>query len=99
MTPTNDLSKIEHLMVRIPFHLDDVGQANAAFTRWKQTNSRADRQIVDLWTYCYIWRNLLVKFSRNPQLNRSDFELLVTRVFERIVERRGSVRDETRYTN
>ncbi len=99
MPPITDLSKIEHLTVRLPFDLDDVDRANDAFKTWKKYRRLADQQIVDIWTYCYVWRNLIVKFSRNQHLNRSDFDLLVTRVFERIVERRGTVRDEMRYTN
>ena len=99
MIPTTDLSKIEHLVARIPFHLDDVAAANEAFKRWRKNKDVRAQQIIDIWTYCYVWRNLLIKFSRNPSLNRSDFDLLVTQVFERIVEKRDSVRDETRYAN
>ncbi len=99
MTPTTDLSKIEHLTVRLPFDLDDLNRANDAFMAWTKYRRLADQQIIDIWTYCYVWRNLIVKFSRNPHLNKSDFDLLVTRVFERIVDRRGTIRDEMRYTN
>lgn len=69
------------------------------FREWVKYGKNEDLYIVDVWTYCFVWRNLIVKFSRNSDLNSSDFDMLVTRVYERIVERRYTVRDETRYTN
>ncbi len=99
MISTTDLAKLEQLVSRLPFHLDNVQAANAVFARWIKYGRVEDQNIVDLWTYCFIWRNLLVKFYRNTNLNPSDFDLLVARVFERIMERRYTVRDKTRYTN
>lgn len=99
MISTTDLAKLEQLVSRLPFHLDDVLQANATFKEWIKHRRSEDQNIIDLWTYCFIWRNLLVKFSRNADLNASDLDMLVASVFERIVERRYTVRDEARYTN
>ncbi len=99
MISTTDLAKLEQLVSRLPFHLDDVLEANAVFKEWKRNGRSEDQKIIDIWTYCYIWRTLLIKFSRNPDLSPSDFDMLVARVFERVVERRYTVRDELRYTN
>ena len=99
MISTSHLARLDRLLSRLPFHLDDVHQANLAFQRWVKFNRLEDQQIVDIWTYCFIWRNLIVKFTRDPELNESDFDMLVARVFERILERRYTVRDEGRYTN
>lgn len=98
ISPT-DLAKLEQLLSRLPFHLDDLIRANAVYETWMKHRKIEDQHIIDLWTYCFIWRNLLVKFSRNPDLRASDFDMLVARVYERIMERRYTVRDETRYAN
>ncbi len=99
MISTTDLARLEQLVSRLPFHLDDVMKANMVFREWTKYGRSEDLYIVDVWTYCFVWRNLIVKFSRNSDLNKSDFDMLVARVYERIVERRYTVRDETRYTN
>ena len=99
MISTTDLAKLEQLVSRLPFQLDDLFRANATFKEWVKHGRSEDQNVIDLWTYCFVWRNLLVKFSRNADLNASDFDMLVASVFERIIERRYTVRDETRYTN
>lgn len=99
MISTNDLARLERLVTRLPFHLDDLAQANSVYQDWVKHGREEDQKIVDLWTYCFIWRNLVVKFARNTDLNPSDFDLLVASVFERVVERRYTIRDDTRYTN
>ncbi len=99
MISTNNLARLERLIARLPFHLDDLKQANEVFKAWVVHGKEEHQKIIDIWTYCYVWRNLLVKFSRNTDLNPNDFDMLVASVFERVVERRYSVRDEMRYTN
>lgn len=99
MISTTDLARLEQLVSRLPFPLNDMPRANQVFRDWIKYERNEDLYIVDLWTYCFVCRNLIVKFSRNPDLNKSDFDMLVARVYERIVERRYTVLDETRYTN
>ncbi|MFK7847806.1 MAG: RNA polymerase sigma factor [Rhodothermales bacterium] len=99
MISTTDLARLEQLVSRLPFSLNDMPRANQVFREWIKYERNEDLYIVDVWTYCFVWRNLIVKFSRNPDLNKSDFDMLVARVYERIVERRYTVLDETRYTN
>ena len=99
MISTNNLAKLEQLLSHLPFHLDDMARANQAYKDWIKYKRIEDQRIVDLWTYCFIWRNLIVKFSRNAALNPSDFELLVTQIFERIVSQRYTIRDNAKYTN
>jgi RNA polymerase sigma-70 factor (ECF subfamily) len=99
MISTHNLARLERLTARLPFHLDDLEQANETFEAWVKHGNDDDQKIIDLWTYCFVWRNIVVKFNRNADLNRSDLDMLVASIFERAVERRYTVRDETRYTN
>lgn len=99
MALRTDISLIDPLIDRLPFHLNDMVSANNIFQRWMQYDKAEDKNIIELWTYCYIWRNLAVKFVRNAGVNPADFDLLVSEVFERVLERRSSIRDQSRYTN
>ena len=93
------LTTLEKLLRRLPFHIDDIARVNACFADWRKTDSEEHRKMVDLWTYCFVWRNLLVKFSNNPKANPADFDILVAKGFERIVERRHTIRDANKYAN
>ncbi len=99
MTSLTALSKLEKLLDRLPFHLDEVGEANACFAKWREEGRPEDRKVLDLWTYCFIWRSLLVKFSKNTRANPSDFDMVAARAFERIVDRRSSIRDAGKYAS
>lgn len=99
MRSTTHLAKLDALLDRLPFELDDVQSANKVFQNWVVHGRHRDRVIIDIWTYCYVWRNLITKFARNADLDKADFDILVARVFERIVDRRHTVRDDTRYAN
>ncbi|MEM8483960.1 MAG: sigma-70 family RNA polymerase sigma factor [Bacteroidota bacterium] len=99
MRSTTHLAKLEALLARLPFELDDVQSANATFQNWVAHGRHQDRVAVDIWTYCYVWRNLITKFSRSSDLDNADFDMLVARVFERIVDRRHTIRDNSRYAS
>ena len=99
MVSSSILSTLDKLLTRLPFHLDDLKQINTYYASWCRNGSQEDRMIVDLWTYCFVWRNLLVKFSRHPDTNPSDFDLIVAKGFERIVDRRHTIRDAKKYAH
>ena len=99
MTVSTALNKLEKLLSRLPFHLDDIAQANACYTRWLQTQSNDDKKLVDLWTYCFVWRSVLVKVSNNSKVNPADFDMIVAEVFERVVSRRHTIRQSNKYAS
>ena len=99
MASTTAISTLEKLLSRLPFHLDDIGKANACYELWQKTQKAEDRKTVDLWTYCFIWRGLLVKFSAHSKANPSDFDMLVAEVYERVVDRRHTLRDKGKYAS
>lgn len=93
------LTKLDKLVIHLPFHIDNIKSANEAYLTWLKTGERDAQKIVDLWTYCFVWRNLLVKFSRSSDLDPADFDLLVANTFERIVKRRHTIRAHHRYAS
>ena len=99
MALSTALSKLEKLLEKLPFHLDDIEEANARYEMWQKTGRIEDRKIIDLWTYCFVWRGLLVKFSTHTKANDSDFDMLVAEVYERVVDRRHTLRKLNKYAS
>ncbi|MBX2821225.1 MAG: sigma-70 family RNA polymerase sigma factor [Rhodothermaceae bacterium] len=99
MASSTALNKLEKLLSRLPFHLDDIKEANARYEIWKKTGKVEDRKIIDLWTYCFVWRGLLVKFGSHSKANSSDFDMVVAEVYERVVERRHTLRKQNKYAS
>jgi len=99
MIQSTALAKLEKLTAHLPFHLDDIPRINETYRNWMTDGRRETLKIVDIWTYCFVWRNLLVKFARSPDLDPADFDLLVAKIYERIVERRHTIRDHRSYAN
>ena len=90
---------LDALLRHLPFDLDDVKAANASFASWRNEGRAADKRVVDLWTYCFVWRYLLTKFTRLTHLPQSDFDALVGDVYERVQQKLGSVRVPERYAS
>ena len=99
MAVSSALRKLEKLLEKLPFHLDDIERANASYELWQQTGKVGDRKVVDLWTYCFVWRGLLIKFSTHSKANDSDFDMLVAEVYERVVDRRHTLRKQNKYAS
>ena len=74
-------STIHNVATLLPFHLDDTGQVNDAFTRWRHNNEETDKRLVDVWTYCYVYRYFLVKFATTEAQHSLAFDRLVATAF------------------
>jgi RNA polymerase sigma factor (sigma-70 family) len=93
----SELLGIDRLARRLPFALDAVDEAGAAFARWRLLGRERDRRTVDLWTYCYIRRYFLVRFAREPSFGVSELEDVVEKAFRRVEEGRATLREPERY--
>ncbi|HMB92629.1 MAG TPA: sigma-70 family RNA polymerase sigma factor [Rhodothermales bacterium] len=83
---------------QLPFHIDDTPQVNAAFLRWHQHQTPGDKRIVDLWTYCYIYRYFTMKFAPSDQDTPLCFDRLIAGAFADVQEHIHSIRRPERYT-
>lgn len=89
----------ERLAARLPFHLDDIERANAAFCAFRAAPGPATRRVVDLWTYCYVSRYFRTKFARETAYAVADVDLLVEKAQARIWAKRHTVRQPERYAS
>ena len=94
-TPT---SRLRTVLERLPFAVDDTEAANEAFRNWKRGDDDAKR-IVDLWTYCYVCRYFLGKSAGGNFDSAAAPERLITRAYEKIRDKRETVRNPDRYAS
>lgn len=95
-TPSSELRTV---IDRLPFAVDDTDAANDAFRRWKHGGDPDAKQLVDLWTYCYVCRYFLSKSTQGTFDNSSDADELITRAYRKVQKNRDGVRNPDRYAN
>lgn len=90
---------LHNLIDLLPFHLDDSDPVNEAFARWRHNPNASDKRLVDMWTYCYVYRYFLIKLA-SPVAHKSlILDRLVANAFEDVQSSLGSIRRPKCYTN
>jgi len=95
---TTPSSRLRTVLDRLPFAVDDTDAANEAFRRWRTDDAEAGR-IVDLWTYCYVCRYFLGKSAGGNFDSAAAPEQLITRAYEKVRDKRDTVRNPDRYAS
>lgn len=97
--PKSPFESLDALSSRLPFHIDDMEAANAAFVRWRSSGTEADHRVVQLWTYCFILRYFLVKFVQESSYAVADLDEVVDKAFLKIEAAAGEIKRPSRYTS
>ena len=84
---------------QLPFHLDDVEKVNNTFVIWKKYRRKRDKRIIDLWTYCFVRRYFAIKLIRKKLVDVTDMDILVGKVYTKIVKTHESVKDENKFAS
>lgn len=92
-------SRLRTVIERLPFPVDDSEAANEAFRRWKTDDDPDAGRLVDLWTYCYVCRYFLSKAAGDAFDRAAAPDRLITRTFEKVRDKRDSVRDPDHYAS
>lgn len=92
------LSSLRRLAGELPFHLDDNAAANVVFRRWHQHRTPADKRLVDLWTYCFVYRYFLIKLAATSRPAPLCFDALVAEAFADVQQHLHGLRHPERYT-
>ncbi len=98
MSLLDEFRSLRKLAENLPFALDDVGQANDAFVRWRG-GDEAMRVSVDLYTYLYAKRYFLSKFITNRDLPPTEYDLLISQAYERVQKHLPSVKKADRFAS
>jgi len=92
-------SRLRTVIDRLPFPVDDSEAANEAFRRWKTDDDPEAGRVVDLWTYCYVCRYFLSKAAGDAFDRAAAPDRLITRTFEKVRDKRDSVRNPDQYAS
>lgn len=90
---------LDEVAAYLPFHVDDVEQANRAFGRWQETSAAEDLHLVELWTYCYTRRYFIAKFLRDSVHGPTAFDQLVGKAFLKARDNLEQVREPERFAS
>jgi RNA polymerase sigma-70 factor (ECF subfamily) len=93
------IQSLRSIADELPFHLDDIAEANATFVRWHQHRSDTARRLVDIWTYCYVYRYFLAKFATSARRDDGTLDDLVGRAFRDVQRHIPQIRQPERYTH
>ena len=88
---------IDRVAAHLPFALHDSERVNEAFATWRSERDESARRNLDIWTYCFARRYLLLKFAAERSAPTADFELVVERAYRKIEAKRLDVVDDNRY--
>ncbi len=84
----------------LPFHLNETGKVNMAFRRWRQQDDDEARYHVELWTYCFIRRYFLMKFTRDALFNNPvDVDALIEQAYVKVQDPLTTVSDSAHYAS
>ncbi|PEN12546.1 RNA polymerase subunit sigma-70 [Longibacter salinarum] len=92
-------SRLRPLLRQLPFPLDDTDRLNHVYARWARSGALSDREIVDLWTYCFTWRYFLSKAARSSMRRPSDMDALIARSIRRTCRTRHDATAIVRYAS
>lgn len=90
---------LDALASSLPFHLDDVDSANAAYMRWHRTQDAEERRVILVWTYCFIRRYFLVKFVQETSYSAADLDDLIDRTFRKVERAESQIKQPSRYAS
>jgi RNA polymerase sigma factor (sigma-70 family) len=99
MTLKATMRALDEVAAYLPFHVDDLGAANAVYQRWRETGSPDDLELVELWTYCYTRRYFVVKFLRDSAYSSTHLDLLVGKTFSRVRDNLDGVKQPERFAS
>jgi RNA polymerase sigma factor (sigma-70 family) len=99
MTLKATMRALDEVAAHLPFHVDDLDEANAAYQRWRETGSQDDLELVELWTYCYTRRYFIVKFLRDSAYSSTHLDMLVGKTFSRARDNLHKVKQPDRFAS
>ncbi len=91
---------LETVAQHLPFDLNETDKVNDAFRQWRLKQDSEAKYHIDLWTYCFIRRYYLIKFSRDALFsNPADMDNLISKAYLKVQNHRDSVSDSAHYTS
>lgn len=100
MVVTSPFRSLASVAQHLPFHLNETDKVNRAYRQWRQDNDDQAKYHIDLWTYCFIRRYFLIKFSRESLFNSpADMDALIEQAYLKVQDHHTSVADSGPYAS
>ena len=100
MTLASPFRSLASVAEHLPFHLNETDKVNAAFRQWRQQDDDEARYHVELWTYCFIRRYFLMKFTRDALFNNpADVDALIEQAYVKVQDHLSTVSDSAHYAS
>lgn len=100
MALTSPFRSLAAVAEHLPFHINETEKVNAAFVRWRQHDDDEARYHVELWTYCFVRRYFLIKFTRDAiYSNPADMDALIEQAYASVQAHEAAVSDTARYAS
>ncbi len=97
--PYSSFESLDELVAALPFHLDDISAINATYLRWHASGDAHEREVIQLWTYCFIRRYFLVKFVQETSWSAVDLDAIIETAFRKTEAREAQIREPSRYAS
>ncbi|HEX7071285.1 MAG TPA: hypothetical protein VF190_10780, partial [Rhodothermales bacterium] len=72
-------SSLDRVAAELPFGMHETDLVNAAFEDWLRDGDSCRKRVVDLWTYCFVRRYVIIKFASDRSAPTADMEMVVER--------------------
>ncbi len=95
----SSFESLDELVATLPFHLDDIPSINATYLHWHASGDAHEREVIQLWTYCFIRRYFLVKFIQEASWSAVDLDMLIETAFRKTEAREAQIREPSRYAS
>jgi RNA polymerase sigma factor (sigma-70 family) len=95
--PSRFSARFKELADLLPFAIDDADRVNATYVRWAEARDAEAKRVIDVWTYCFVYRYFVRKAVRGDVFNPTDVEALVARTYRRVDEGRAAIKQPGRY--
>ena len=100
MTLTAPFRSLAAVAARLPFHLNETDKVNAAYLNWHQQDDKEAKYHVDLWTYYFVRRYFLIKFTRDELYNNAaDMDDLIEQAYVKVQDPLTTVSDSAHYAS
>lgn len=97
MTTDDLFGSLEGVAAHLPFGLYETDRVNEAYEDWVERGDPQQKRVVEVWTYCFVRRYVLVKFALEHAAQSADVELVVDRIYRKIEQKRSTLSNPRRY--
>lgn len=95
----SDSTNLQLITERLPFAIDDSEAVNTLYATYASEPTPRHEQLVELWTYGYIYKYMASKYAGHSIRQVSDMEELVSKVYTNVQDGRSTIKNPEKYAH